>query len=88
MVIGCNPMRSKSGNIALWAFAIVLFAPFLCALDATIYNMWLGGGPPVPDPEIFRERANFFLVLSCGFLSGFVGVVRSLRRRKARDRGN
>jgi hypothetical protein len=65
----------KSANAAWWAAAVILLLAFLYALNLTMYNLWASGGPPVPDPEIYRHRANVSFGFSCGFLLGLVAVI-------------
>ncbi|HEX3544549.1 MAG TPA: hypothetical protein VHT31_08490, partial [Candidatus Acidoferrum sp.] len=79
-------MSPKLVNIALWAAALLLLMASLYTLNLTLYNLWVSGGPPVPNPEIYRHRANVSFAVSIGFFLGFIVVVWSLVRRRKRRR--
>jgi uncharacterized membrane protein YjjP (DUF1212 family) len=75
--------RSKIKTYALLALAMSLFVGLAWSVNLTAFNVWVAGGAPVQHPEIYEHRANVFLVVSIGFLVGFLLVLwRLIRNRK------
>ena len=84
LLVIMSSMSSKYGALALLVTTVILFLAFLWSLNLTAFNYWASGGPPTPDPEIYRMRGNIFFGIACVFFVAFGVCIWSLVRRKKR----
>ena len=85
---GVSPSRgwltSPGRRVCAWVLLVVLCMVTLWFLNLTLANYWAAGGPPTPNPELYRSRGNTFLLLSAISLV-VVGAVAYQLLRAYRD---
>jgi hypothetical protein len=51
-------------KVLRWPIVILLLIGGLLYLNSALFNAWVSGGPPTPDPEIYKLRALKHLIIS------------------------
>jgi hypothetical protein len=74
----------RTSGIVRWLPPALLFALSCWTANLTLFNWWVAGGPPTPNPHRFEVRGNIFAVITLLLFASAVTIsIMNFRRSRS-----